>query len=207
MNKIVSIIALILLLVCATKPHGIDITLLKDITVNRIHSLDHLFLFITNTAKPIVILIFILLLVTGILKKNNKLKLTSLQIFCSLIAATILTIALKHIVGRPRPYITYPWIWHAATKTNPSFPSGHTAVAFVIATILSLNFHKKYIVIPVFVWAALVAYSRLVLGMHYPSDVLAGAIIGTASSWLVYKIYCKLKLKYGIPEKKIQRTQ
>lgn len=201
MNKILGIIILIILAVTATRPHGIDVHLLKEITVNRPHSLDHLFLLVTDTAKPIVILILILLFIIGMLKKNNKLKITSIQVLCALIVVTIVVVALKHFIDRPRPFVTYPWLWHAVTKTNPSFPSGHAAVTFALATILSLNYRKKYIVILFFLWAVIVAYSRLDLGMHYPSDVLAGTVIGIASAWFVYKVYCKLRLKYGLTGK------
>ncbi|MGH2643776.1 MAG: phosphatase PAP2 family protein, partial [Chitinophagaceae bacterium] len=97
------------------------------------------------------------------------------------------------------PYITDPSLWHAASKSNPSFPSGHAAVTFVIATILSLNYRKSYIVIIFFAWAILVAFSRLDLGMHYPSDVIAGAFIGFIISWIVYKIFLRIREKYASP--------
>ncbi|MFY7909200.1 MAG: phosphatase PAP2 family protein, partial [Emticicia sp.] len=55
------------------------------------------------------------------------------------------------------------------------------------ATSLSLTFRKWYVVIPAYTWASAAAYSRLHLGVHYPSDVLAGAAIGAGSAWLCYK--------------------
>lgn len=193
MKKIFILPALLLPMICAAQPHRLDITLLKDITLHRPQSLDHLFLLLTDTAKPLVVLILILLFVWGFIKKSNKLKLTALQILGALIVTTIVVVLLKHAVGRPRPFVTYPFLWHASSKSNPSFPSGHTAVTFVIATILTLNYRKGYIAIVFFGWAMLVAYSRLDLGMHYPSDVLAGAVIGFIISWIIYKIVLRIK--------------
>jgi undecaprenyl-diphosphatase len=87
--------------------------------------------------------------------------------------------ALKHRLVRERPYITFAGI-HAGTAPldRYSFPSGHTlhAVAF---TILATSYFPAlgWVLVP---FATLIAASRVVLGLHYPTDVLAGAAIGTA---------------------------
>jgi membrane-associated phospholipid phosphatase len=70
---------------------------------------------------------------------------------------------------------------------SPSFPSGHTSDAFATATSLSIAFPKWYVIAPSFLWACSVGYSRMDLGVHYPSDVMAGAIIGAGSAYLCYK--------------------
>jgi undecaprenyl-diphosphatase len=75
----------------------------------------------------------------------------------------------------------------AGTGNSPSFPSGHTSVAFSTATSLYLAYPKWYVAVPAFTYAASVGYSRMYLGVHYPSDVLAGAVIGAGSAWLMYK--------------------
>lgn len=196
MKRILILPVLLLPVICSAQSHGMDMTLLKDIVINRPQSLDHLFLLLTKTAKPIVVLSFIIVFILGLIKKDKKLKLTALQIVGALIVTTIVVVLLKHAVGRPRPYIADPDLWHATFKSNASFPSGHAAVAFVLATILSLNYRRGYIIIPFFIWATLVAYSRLDLGMHYPSDVIAGAIIGILSSWIIYIVFLRLKGKY-----------
>lgn len=191
MKKILILPVLLFPVICSAGSHGIDITLLKTIDLHRFQLLDHLFMLITNTAKPIVVLAVIVLFTTGIIKSNDKIKLTAIQMVGSLIVTTIIVLALKHFINRPRPYITYPLIWHVTADNDGSFPSGHTSVCFAIAAILSLNYRKRYIIIPFFVWAVLVAYSRLYLGLHYPSDVAAGAVIGMIASWMVYKIFCR----------------
>lgn len=72
--------------------------------------------------------------------------------------------------------------------TSASFPSGHTSAAFVIATALSIAFPKRYVIVFSFLWAFATGYSRMYLGVHYPSDVIAGAIVGIGSAFIIYKI-------------------
>ncbi|MEQ8196949.1 MAG: phosphatase PAP2 family protein, partial [Clostridiaceae bacterium] len=69
-----------------------------------------------------------------------------------------------------------------------SFPSGHTGSSFAAAVIFFLTLPKKY-GIPAMVLAFLIGLSRLYLGVHYPSDVISGAIIGTIIALTVHKIY------------------
>ena len=68
-----------------------------------------------------------------------------------------------------------------------SFPSGHTAISFCVACVLFRNLPKKWGSL-FLILAVLIAFSRLYLGMHYPSDVLAGALTGTFFSFVAEKI-------------------
>ena len=72
------------------------------------------------------------------------------------------------------------------------FPSGHTATSFAMAVILYRELPKKY-GICFLVLAGLIALSRLYLGVHYPTDVLAGAISGTLIALAVEKVFLKKK--------------
>ncbi|MDO9339524.1 MAG: phosphatase PAP2 family protein, partial [Bacteroidales bacterium] len=56
----------------------------------------------------------------------------------------------------------------------------------------TLAYPKWYIIVPSYTWASTVAYSRMDLGVHYPSDVLIGALVGAGSAYLTYKINQKL---------------
>ena len=92
---------------------------------------------------------------------------------------------LKQGTSRARPCDAYPAIHrHAPALDQYSFPSGHTmhAVGFSLA----LGLHFPLLAAMVAPFAGLVAMSRLVLGLHYPSDVLAGAIIGASMALLTY---------------------
>lgn len=101
----------------------------------------------------------------------------------------MLTYGLKYSVNRERPYIAHPDlnVDPAFYESSASFPSGHTSLAFSVATSLSLTHPKWYVIAPAYLWAGSVGYSRLNLGVHYPTDVLAGAVLGAGSAYLTYK--------------------
>jgi len=93
--------------------------------------------------------------------------------------------AIAHVWDRPRPFATHPLATHlfAAPSTDPSFPSDHAAAAFAIAVAV-LAFSRPlgggFVVA-----ATLIALSRVAVGLHYPSDVLAGALVGVAAALFV----------------------
>lgn len=97
------------------------------------------------------------------------------------------TDGLKRIFKRPRPATTYPDEINAYKDyKSRSMPSGHTSGSFSTATALSLKYPKWYVIVPSYTWATAVGVSRMHLGVHYPSDVLAGAALGAGSAYLTY---------------------
>ena len=72
----------------------------------------------------------------------------------------------------------------APDADSPSFPSGHTAAAFSLATSLSITYPKWYVIAPSAVWACGVGFARMNQGVHYPSDVVAGAAIGVGCAFV-----------------------
>ena len=100
----------------------------------------------------------------------------------SVLASGIISTLLKHIIERPRPFDLYPELEKLSAGGSFSFPSGHTADAFAFATAICIAYPRWYIIIPAFTWAGSVGYSRMDLGVHYPSDVMAGVIIGAATA-------------------------
>ncbi len=165
-----------------------DIELLKAINLNRNRELDPFFRGITHTAGPVAFVVPLLILFYAIYIKNNLLKKRATFLIISVATAVIITTSLKYTIQRPRPFETYTFIEKVTSGGSPSFPSGHTTDAFVIATALSLAFPRKWIVIPFYLWAMAIAYSRMGLGVHYPVDVLVGIIIGSGASlgWYFY---------------------
>ena len=96
---------------------------------------------------------------------------------------------IKNLVDRTRPYETFDKVRLLIEKQDDaSFPSGHSASSFAVAMSIYLYFPKKY-GIPALLLAVLMVLSRLYVGVHYPSDVLCGAVIGSLMAYLVYRIY------------------
>ena len=166
--------------------------MLKSINVNRNKSLDPTFRVITHSVTPISIGAPLIIVGVGLIKKDSSLTHKGLYIAESVIGAAFISVALKYTVKRPRPFITYPFIDKQAAAGSPSFPSGHTSEAFATATSLSIAFPKWYVVAPSFLWAGAIGYSRMHLGVHYPSDVLAGAIVGAGTAYLCHFINKKV---------------
>jgi len=76
------------------------------------------------------------------------------------------------------------------------FFSGHAANGFGLAFITLLFIRKRYYTVIVLLWAALVSYSRIYVGVHYPGDILVGAIFGTVMAFLVYNLFKSIPFFY-----------
>lgn len=165
-----------------------DIQTLRQITLNRPRGMDHFYLAFSNTLEPLSAAVPLGLLAGGLLSHDPGLSAVGIQVGASILAGGGLALGLKYIVNRPRPFVTYPDIPHEGRDRDPSFPSGHSTLAFATATSLSLQLRRWYYVVPLYLWAGTVAYSRLDLGMHYPSDVAAGMLIGAGSAYLSFRL-------------------
>ena len=128
------------------------------------------------------------LFIAGELKHNKQLKKDALYMTGAFVLSSVITQATKRIVKRERPFDKYSFIVKRSSGGGYSFPSGHTSAAFTTATSLSLLFPKWYVVVPAFLWAGSVGYARMYQGVHYPSDVLTGALVGAGSAWLGWKV-------------------
>ena len=125
------------------------------------------------------------LLTAGFIENNPGLKRKAYAVFGGIVVELIISESLKSAINRKRPAEDYPLEFFPYRDMHGrSFPSGHTSMAFATATGLSLQFKKWYVVVPAFLWAGSVGYSRMYLGVHYPTDVLTGAVVGVGSAFL-----------------------
>lgn len=119
-------------------------------------------------------------------------------VLCVVIADQVASGILKETVKRFRPSHD-PEIQDLVVIVNNyrgglyGFASSHAANVFGLAMLSSLVFRNRVYTISIFIWAVIVAYSRIYLGVHYPGDILAGTIIGIASAWLIYWLLKKFR--------------
>jgi undecaprenyl-diphosphatase len=179
----------------------LDIQLLADINAGREKRFDPLLIFITNTAGPFAFGIPLLILLVAVIRKDILLKLASWYIIFSVLVAVAITNLMKYTILRPRPFETYSFIEKLSSGGSPSFPSGHTTDAFVLAMALSFAFRRKWVTVLSFAWAFAMGYTRMGLGVHYPADVLVGAVVGVTAAFAVYELTREKLLPGKLPEK------
>lgn len=116
---------------------------------------------------------------------------------------------LKYAFKRQRPWQGIPGVDPVQPVSDRwSMPSGHTSTAFATATALCLEFPRWEVITPSLLWAGSVGVSRIVLGHHYPGDVLAGAALGAGSAWLTRHLQNFLiKRRKHQPEKTIPNSR
>lgn len=187
-TKIRLILLLIIGFSATAFPQNADINLLRTLNTDRNTTLDPAFKFVTNSVLPMAVAIPSGFITYALLRKDSASKTNAIIVCSSLVISGIITTSLKYTINRERPYDTYPFIQQVTPGGGPSFPSGHTSTAFALATSVSLACPKWYVIAPSYLWAGAVGYSRMDLGVHYPSDVLAGAVIGSGSAFLSCKL-------------------
>jgi undecaprenyl-diphosphatase len=113
------------------------------------------------------------------------------------VAAGVISYALRQAIGRDRPPLVYPEPKPLVSVPNSgAFPSGHTSAAFACATVLA--WASPRLRIPLFVLAAAIGWSRVYVGVHWPLDVLGGAVLGVVVSTVL------LKLAAGLPRLRLK---
>lgn len=180
--------AIIGLVQTVTLAQNWDIELLRKINIDRNKALDPTFEIITNSVTPLLIAVPSGMFIYQLASKDSTQKFKTMLVCGSVVIAGVLSTSIKNVVQRDRPFVTYPEIELETEAGSLSFPSGHTSLAFSLATSVSIAYPKWYFIAPSYAWAGAVGYSRMHLGAHYPTDVIAGAFIGAGSAWLSYKL-------------------
>ncbi len=153
-------------------------------TLHKVNSWDGNFVrnynkIISRTEPYVAVGVPVAMALAAWIKNDKDLLKDAVYVGTSVAGAFVVTYGMKYLVDRQRPYDRYPDRVHAYShESSPSFPSGHTATAFALATSLSVKYPKWYVIAPSALWACSVGVSRMNEGVHYPSDVLAGAFVG-----------------------------
>jgi undecaprenyl-diphosphatase len=146
-------------------------------------TLDGLLSFVThweNFRLPFVLAAVVLLLMAGLRGRRFVL----LALLTVLVADAMSTYAVKYPVWRARPCITLEEVRLLVGCVNsPSFPSNHAVNASALATLVGLE--SRLLLMPAWMLAFLVAYSRIYVGVHYPLDVMCGAALGMSVALLL----------------------
>ncbi len=163
-----------------------DTALLLEINQHRIAAIESFLVLWTNGGTYLFMsLIVIVLWLKG--EKNP-----AIYLALGLIVDALLVSDLKIMIHRPRPYEVLPILPLELAENLRSLPSGHTATAFLSATILS-RFYSKYMVV-LFSIAASIGFSRVYIGVHYPLDVIIGAITGYLVGIIVVDLLDRFRL-------------
>lgn len=156
---------------------------------------DNFWLYCTQIVTWIPLFLFFLIL----MYQNNTKKETFLKVLW-IVLATLFVVGAMHFckewIGRLRPNNNPDLegiIRELQSATGLSFFSGHASSSFVITTMVVLFLRKKVNLIWIFyLWPLLFSFSRIYLGVHYPLDILTGAVVGVLIAFLFYKMYGKV---------------
>jgi len=192
---------LLLVITLTTKAQNRDINLLKQIVESRNKKLDNSFFIVSKTGNLISAGIGLYGSGLMLFSHDSLEKIKGLHLATGIAASLIVTQGLKLIFNRNRPYQDNPQLDHFYEPISNSFPSASASLAFGTATSLSLVYRKWYFAFPAFVWASTIGYSRLHLGVHYPTDVLGGALVGIVSSYASLRINKWIQRKKRKPKK------
>ena len=153
---------------------------------------DALVVFLAAYLQYVLLLVFLVFLYVSRHAMREKLRIFLVTVFSAGIARFGVTEIIRFFYHRPRPFITYH-VHQLLSDTEWSFPSGHSAFFFAMAGALYC-YNKKWGT-GFFVAAVLMNISRVIAGIHYPSDILGGMIVGMAVACIIFYLVERKRLQ------------
>ena len=172
-------------------PDNLDCRIFRSINNSRSPLKTKVLNTFDNSMLPVAVMLSPSLFIYGRVRQKTYDENTAYLAFTSELTNFAVTFGLKTFIKRRRPLQA---LENVQGKQMPvldiySFPSGHASTTFSLATMFALRYPKyPQVYAPMYLWALIVGYGRPYFGMHYPSDVLAGALIGSGSSILIYSL-------------------
>lgn len=146
------------------------------------------------TGKIIWVPLYLAILIYLGIKYKRKFLIILLFIILAATMADQISVFIKNAVERPRP-CHEPLLEGLVHTFNGEcggafgFVSSHATNSFNVALLSLLFIRKRWYTISIVIWAAVIGYTRIYLGVHYPGDVLCGSILGATIGWVNYKLY------------------
>jgi undecaprenyl-diphosphatase len=168
---------------------SLDFTMIRAINKNEHPNWDKTMRITSTSIYPVMVAAPATLILSGYMNDDKIMMRNGVKTAAAIGLTVLLTTGLKYSFKRERPFQQYP---NDIVKRDDvggfSFPSGHTSVSFATATALTLSTKKWYVAVPAYLYACFVGYSRMRLGVHFPSDVLGGVVVGVGSTLLVWQM-------------------
>ncbi len=161
---------------------------------NRLTSWDDFLLFLTEYNTVLTILTLLVLAYLVFIAKKYPAMYFYVPFWSILLGAGLANL-FKLFFQRLRPYDVMENVEALTSGGGYSFPSGHSTEVFALLFSLWFVTKNKMIFLFFFLWALLIAYTRMAFGVHYPTDVLAGMVLGLAVSYVVYVFFVR-RLEY-----------
>jgi len=162
-----------------------DMRVLEYLAAHRTDGQTAFWRTVSNANNYVDVAIPVGLLTAGIIRDDESMRQNALYIASSTAFAALSNYVIKKLVKRPRPFVTHVHFTPVYRPGEYSFPSGHTSSSFSTAIAVSRAYPRWYVIAPSLLWAGATAYSRMYLGVHYPSDVAGGILLGGSATFIM----------------------